>query len=81
MRHTSQRSSLREAMDDTLRASSTARTVAVVIAHALDLEHAVDVLVDQFGFDATFTSLATAGDDDRTLHALWLALHLTDAPA
>lgn len=68
-------------MDDTLRASSTARTIAVVVAHAMDLEHAVDVLVDQFGFDATFTSLAAAGDDDRVLHAMWLALHLADAPA
>lgn len=61
-------------MDNTLRHTSTARTVRVVIAHALDLDHAVDVLVAEFGFDATFCALAAIDDDVRAHRAMWIAL-------
>jgi hypothetical protein len=61
-------------MNDTLRAQSIARTVTVVITHALDLDHAVEVLIAEFGFDATFTSLASIQDDVRAHQAMWLAV-------
>lgn len=61
-------------MNDALHANSTTRTVAVVLRHALELEHAVDVLVAEFGFDATFLALAEITDDRRAHRAMYLAV-------
>ncbi|CAN5465362.1 hypothetical protein BH23ACT9_BH23ACT9_34250 [soil metagenome] len=61
-------------MNNALRTQSIHRTVAVVITHAMDLDHAVDVLLAEFGFDATFTALAAIDGDTRAHHAMWVAL-------
>lgn len=62
-------------MDDTTRTTSINRTIAVVIRYAVDLDHAVEVLLAEFGFDRTFLALAAIEDADTTVHrALWLAL-------
>lgn len=74
MRDTAMGTSLSRLMDNALRSQSIARTVTVVIAHALDLDHAVDVLLAEFGFDATFLALADIADDTRAHRALWIAL-------
>lgn len=73
-RHSTPTSSLSGVMDHVLRSQSIARTVTVVVTHALDLDHAVDVLVAEFGFDATFTALADIADDTRVHRAMWIAL-------
>lgn len=62
-------------MDDTTRTASINRTIAVVIRYAVDLDHAVEVLLAEFGFDRTFLALASIEDGDTAVHrALWLAL-------
>lgn len=61
-------------MDNALRTQSINRTVAVVIRHALDVDHAVDVLIAEFGFDHVFTALAAINDDTKAHRAMWLAL-------
>ncbi len=61
-------------MDNALRTESINRTVAVVVKHALDIDHAVDVLLDEFGFDHVFTALASIQGDTRAHRALWVAL-------
>ena len=61
-------------MDNSLHTDRLNRTVAVVIAHAPDLDHAVDTLVAEFGFDATFCSLALMEGDTRAHQAMWLAV-------
>ncbi|WP_370324046.1 hypothetical protein [Euzebya sp.] len=68
-------------MDHELRTDSTTRTVAVVIRYATDLDHAVDVLLAEFGFDATFQALAGITDEIRAHQAMWIALAAqSDAP-
>ena len=62
-------------MNDTTRTQSINRTVAVVIRYAVDLEHAVDVLTAEFGFDRTFLALAAIEDPEPQVHrAMWLVL-------
>lgn len=61
-------------MNNALRTESINRTVTVVIRHALDIEHAVDVLMEEFGFDHVFCALATIADDARAHRAMWVAL-------
>lgn len=61
-------------MENSIRTDSINRTVSVVIKHALDLEHAVAVLVEEFGFDRTFAALAGITDDTNGHRAMWLAV-------
>lgn len=61
-------------MNNALRTQSINRTVAVVVRHAMDLDHAVDVLTDEFGFDQVLQSLARIDDDPKALEAMYTAL-------
>ncbi|WP_108664507.1 hypothetical protein [Euzebya rosea] len=61
-------------MNNTLRTESINRTVAVVVKHALDVEHAVDVLLAEFGFDRVFTALSLITTDTKAHRAMWIAL-------
>ncbi len=66
-------------MNETTRTQSINRTVAVVIRYAVDLDHAVEVLMAEFGFDRVFQALAAMEDTDIATHrALWIALVLQD---
>ncbi len=66
-------------MNDTTRTQSINRTVAVVIRYAVDLDHAVEVLLAEFGFDRCFQALAAIDDGDGSAHrAMWTALVITD---
>jgi hypothetical protein len=62
-------------VNDTTRTQSINRTVAVVVRYAIDLEHAIDVLMAEFGFDRTFLALAAIEDPEPIVHrAMWVAL-------
>lgn len=61
-------------MDNALRTESINRTVTVVIKHALDIDHAVDVLLEEFGFDRVFSALAAIEDNPKAHRALWVSL-------
>ncbi|WP_341251355.1 hypothetical protein [Euzebya pacifica] len=61
-------------MNNALRTESINRTVAVVVKHALDVDHAVDVLLAEFGFDHVFTALAAITGDTKAHQAMWIAL-------
>jgi hypothetical protein len=63
-------------VNETTRTSSINRTVAVVVRYAVDLEHAVEVLVAEFGFDRTLQALAAMEDDGSAVvhRAMWLTV-------
>ncbi len=66
-------------MDETARMHRTNRTAAAIARYAQDRVHAVEVLVDEFGWDRTFLALA-ACDADEAGPALWAALELLTFP-
>lgn len=60
-------------MDNALRTESINRTVSVVVKHALDIDHAVEVLLQEFGFDRVFCALARLPEDSKAHRAMWVA--------
>src|SRR5690606_13474829 len=78
-RHGSAGRSLVVDMDETARMHRTNRTAAAIARYAQDRVHAVEVLVDEFGWDRTFLALA-ACDADEAGPALWAALELLTFP-
>ena len=61
-------------MNNALRSDSIDRTVAVVVRYAVDLDHAIDVLLAEFGFDALMVSLASIADDTNAHRAMYTLL-------
>ncbi|MGI9016470.1 MAG: hypothetical protein ACR2HR_05065 [Euzebya sp.] len=61
-------------MDHTPRSERVQRTVTVVVQYAVDVDHAVEVLVAEFGFDQTFLALAQVTDNPAVHRAMWTAL-------
>lgn len=61
-------------MDAADRTENIHRTVAVVVRYASDLDHAINVLLTEFGFGQTMAALAEISDDTRAGAAMYLAL-------